>query len=78
MLNLLGPDHIIIEDLQNYWPPLLSYAKLHWYGKKSIKPRRKMGHVTAYTEDIQQADLIFHQLQAYEEQWKKSIKDFYE
>jgi 5-(carboxyamino)imidazole ribonucleotide synthase len=32
-------------------------AHLHWYGKDSVRPLRKMGHVTATREDGTPADV---------------------
>ncbi len=78
MLNLLGPDHLILEDLQNYCPPPWYYGKVHWYYKKSLKPRRKMGHVTAYADNVKSSDNIFQQLQSYEKEWKKNLEEMYE
>lgn len=33
------------------WP---ENAKLHWYGKSEIRPRRKMGHFTVYASTIEE------------------------
>ncbi|WP_159101017.1 hypothetical protein [Halarchaeum acidiphilum] len=30
-------------------------AALHWYGKRDVRPLRKMGHVTAIGDDVEQA-----------------------
>ncbi len=51
MVNLLG------EHLEKLLPkiPQLKNWKIHIYGKKEARPKRKMGHVTILTENIDAA-----------------------
>ncbi|APH06497.1 5-(carboxyamino)imidazole ribonucleotide synthase [Bacillus weihaiensis] len=49
MVNLLGEDLSIVENHL----PLLKKAKLHLYGKKEAVSKRKMGHVTIISEDLE-------------------------
>lgn len=55
MVNILGGDHgAVSEDLYAGYPHVFARdprLKVHLYGK-SVKPGRKVGHVTAYGEDL--------------------------
>ncbi|XQY93817.1 5-(carboxyamino)imidazole ribonucleotide synthase [Metabacillus sp. HB246100] len=49
MVNLLGEDLSIVENHLL----LLKKAKLHLYGKKEAVSKRKMGHITIISEDLE-------------------------
>ncbi len=55
MVNILGGGHgALSEDLYGGYPHVLARdprLKVHLYGKP-VSPRRKVGHVTAYGEDL--------------------------
>ncbi|MEP7092177.1 MAG: 5-(carboxyamino)imidazole ribonucleotide synthase [Nocardioidaceae bacterium] len=55
MVNILGGDHgALSEDLFGGYPHVFArdpFLKVHLYGK-SVRPGRKVGHVTAYGEDL--------------------------
>ena len=55
MVNILGGDHgPVSEDLYAGYPHVLARdprLKVHLYGK-AVKPGRKVGHVTAYGDDL--------------------------
>jgi 5-(carboxyamino)imidazole ribonucleotide synthase len=55
MVNILGGDHgALSEDLYGGYPHVFARdpgLKVHLYGK-SVKPGRKVGHVTAYGDDL--------------------------
>jgi 5-(carboxyamino)imidazole ribonucleotide synthase len=55
MVNLLGGDHgAVSEDLYGGFPHVFArdpQLKVHLYGK-AVKPGRKVGHVTAYGDDL--------------------------
>ncbi len=57
MVNILGGDHgPLSENLYGGYPHVLARdprIKVHLYGK-SVKPGRKVGHVTAYGEDLEE------------------------
>jgi 5-(carboxyamino)imidazole ribonucleotide synthase len=56
MVNLIGEDFTKVsagEGLANLFRQ--PGAKLHLYGKKSVRPGRKMGHVTFLAEKPEQA-----------------------
>ena len=43
------------------WP---ENAKLHWYGKTEIRPKRKMGHFTVYGNTIEECRILADQILA--------------
>jgi len=43
------------------WP---ENAKLHWYGKSEIRPRRKMGHFTVYADTLKECQEVASQILA--------------
>jgi 5-(carboxyamino)imidazole ribonucleotide synthase len=55
MVNILGGDHgALSEDLYGGYPHVFARdprLKVHLYGK-TVKPGRKVGHVTAYGDDL--------------------------
>jgi 5-(carboxyamino)imidazole ribonucleotide synthase len=55
MVNILGGDHgELSEDLYAGYPHVMARdprLKVHLYGK-GVKPGRKVGHVTAYGDDL--------------------------
>jgi 5-(carboxyamino)imidazole ribonucleotide synthase len=55
MVNILGGDHgAVSEDLYGGYPHVMARdprLKVHLYGK-DVKPGRKVGHVTAYGDDL--------------------------
>ncbi|HEY0775923.1 MAG TPA: 5-(carboxyamino)imidazole ribonucleotide synthase [Nocardioidaceae bacterium] len=55
MVNILGGDHgALSEDLYGGYPHVFARdprLKVHLYGK-AVKPGRKVGHVTAYGDDL--------------------------
>jgi 5-(carboxyamino)imidazole ribonucleotide synthase len=56
MVNILGGDHgVLSENLYGGYPHVFARdprLKVHLYGK-DVKPGRKVGHVTAYGEDLE-------------------------
>jgi 5-(carboxyamino)imidazole ribonucleotide synthase len=57
MTNLLWPDHVTefapLFTKMTCGPELPENVKLHWYGKTSARPRRKMGHFTVYGDSLE-------------------------
>ena len=54
MVNILGGDTDLAEDLYAGYPHVFALdprLKVHLYGK-TVKPGRKVGHVTAYGDDL--------------------------
>jgi len=61
MTNLLGD---LWQPQTPDWGSLFSYpnAKLHLYGKKTVRPGRKMGHFNVLAEDVGQALTVAGQI----------------
>jgi 5-(carboxyamino)imidazole ribonucleotide synthase len=56
MVNILGGDGPLAEDLYAGYPHVFARdpgVKVHLYGK-AVKPGRKVGHVTAYGDDLEE------------------------
>ena len=64
MVNLLGD--LWSTDRQPNWAALLQHpeAKLHLYGKQSVRPGRKMGHYTCLDASLNQALALAIQIRA--------------
>ncbi len=58
MVNLLWPasekEFAPLFAKLSCGPPWPENAKLHWYGKSEIRPKRKMGHFTVYGATIEE------------------------
>ena len=65
MVNILG-EHV--EPVLNKINDLPDTAKLHLYGKKECKAKRKMGHLNVLAESVEDALLKIQQLEI----WNKS------
>src|SRR5690606_19861577 len=57
MVNLLGEHIAPLMDYMrtNRMETAKVVPKLHLYGKKDIKPKRKMGHINLLVDDVQDA-----------------------
>lgn len=79
MLNLLGPDSLDIEMPRSR--SALPFAspgaplRLHWYGKASVRPRRKVGHVNGVAPSAGHLPVIERELARYEAIWRASLKE---
>ena len=47
---------------------------LHWYGKKNLKPGRKMGHLNAVTQNKTEIESFVLKMKKIDENWLKQIK----
>ena len=54
MVNVLGSRHGIAPTVAS--TPSSSNASIHLYGKRELRPGRKMGHVTALGDDVAEAE----------------------
>lgn len=52
MVNILGEHLAAVEEKLEQLP---TTAKLHLYGKKDSKPKRKMGHINVLADDVEEA-----------------------
>lgn len=67
MVNLLGYEHSQSDYLEKRQQlAALPQAHVHWYGKREVRPGRKLGHVTVLLETAQrwQAEAIAAQVAA--------------
>lgn len=67
MVNLLGYEHSESDYLEKRQQlAALPQAHVHWYGKREVRPGRKLGHVTVLLETAQrwQAEAIASQVAA--------------
>jgi len=70
MLNLLGPDSVEIEADSGLAPQEEeTFLKVHWYGKKEIRPRRKLGHINAISDNVADLDLLLTSLEKSHDHW---------
>ncbi len=81
MWNLLGPAHFSIEEgspmpFQEMWvkdiPKGLNIS-LHWYGKKDIRPGRKVGHINILLNNSNDIDKALKWVQQRDELWINSF-----
>ena len=70
MQNLLGPPG---SPTSESVPPSGSQPAItiHWYGKKTSSPGRKLGHVNGYTPDFQARDEVLSALQETRRKWQE-------
>ncbi|MFP4112830.1 MAG: 5-(carboxyamino)imidazole ribonucleotide synthase [Spirochaetota bacterium] len=67
MINVLGAPDAIGQPRMPAMAKLLSApgVHLHWYGKETVRPYRKMGHVTVVADDLGRALAIAREVEPY-------------
>lgn len=73
MMNLLGPRRVLRQKRSLSIPVPDGDMHLHWYGKKELSSRRKMGHVTATSVSRSQSVLL-RMLSHFVRKWENSFK----
>lgn len=77
MRNLLGPWSV--EPRRPCPPPALPPPEgvdLYWYGKTTVSPGRKMGHLTARAESLEALEAVRHTMADYEDQiWAELLSE---
>lgn len=74
MRNILGPKKIHMSYAES--PDPSETSLLHWYGKKDVRPGRKLGHInTVAMTEAELSARILDMLQD-EEVWISRLKDF--
>lgn len=66
MLNLVG------GPAKPRLPVATAGANLHWYGKTEFRPGRKLGHLNARRESVDELPRAIAELEAIESDWKKN------
>jgi len=75
MLNLLGPsaeDYSLAGDQVDLPIPPRS-AHLHWYGKESIRPFRKLGHLNGRVDELSHLPELLSEMQRCSADWSEKI-----
>lgn len=75
MVNLLGPAGLELE-LDPQWKPEAGEGLfVHWYGKKAVRPGRKLGHVNARADvdDPTAVRELLKRLDAWHSRWQGSL-----
>ncbi len=73
MLNLLGPSFPVASGALVPPEPTM-HSHLHWYGKEESRPRRKLGHLNARTEKIEEVPSLERELEEVESRWHDSLR----
>ncbi len=55
MVNILGQSETTITPLDLAPALAIPGVHVHWYGKDAVRPMRKMGHITALADTVEQA-----------------------
>ncbi len=81
MLNLLGPEvsgplsgHVAPKVAEGPKPGANRFGKVkvHWYGK-DLRPGRKLGHLNARAESVEEVTQLVHELEACEREWLEQV-----
>lgn len=75
MLNILGPEGAKASAADSPLPVAPKGAHLHWYEKKEIRSRRKLGHFNATATSPDELDKMVKALEAAELNWAKQFKE---
>jgi 5-(carboxyamino)imidazole ribonucleotide synthase len=73
MLNLLGPAGVSCEASQATLPVAGPHSQLHWYGKKDIRPGRKLGHINGTADSAESLSELLKELKSCEKQWIEAL-----
>lgn len=76
MRNLLGPPTMApgARCSRPVEPPPAG-TRLYWYDKATVFPGRKMGHVTARTDSVEQATAVLEAMRSYEDRIWRAAAD---
>lgn len=73
MLNILGPEDCALPSAGAPLPKAPAGARLHWYEKKEIRSRRKMGHFNATATGPEELDKMVRSLKAALAEWTAKV-----
>lgn len=71
MVNLLGPEGIKRSDVKA--PTSTKKALVHWYGKTSVAPGRKMGHINGAIDSTSKLQELEKELIKLDQNWRESL-----
>jgi 5-(carboxyamino)imidazole ribonucleotide synthase len=73
MLNLLGPTGVSCEASKAFLPIAGPHSQLHWYGKKDIRPGRKLGHLNGTADSTESLAALLKELKTCEKKWIEAL-----
>lgn len=74
MLNLLGPDGVSRTSASSPLPIAGAHSQLHWYGKKEIRPGRKLGHINGVADSAESLAQLLKELKECESDWIRALR----
>jgi 5-(carboxyamino)imidazole ribonucleotide synthase len=74
MLNLLGPQGVSRQASQSPLPIAGPHSQLHWYGKKDIRPGRKLGHFNGTADSPDALSSLLSELRDRESAWIEKLR----
>jgi len=77
MYNLLGPEDLRADVTAIDLPIPSGEMKLHWYGKSSISPRRKVGHLNCVVDNVAQLPALCDEFKKCESEWIERLRRTY-
>lgn len=74
MRNLLGPEGVSLTTDHPALPVPGPHSELHWYGKREIRPDRKLGHLNGTADSLESLDALLKELEECESNWVQQLK----
>jgi len=74
MLNLLGPQGVSRDSAASPLPIAGAHSQLHWYGKKEIRPGRKLGHLNGTADTAESLSALLKELRDCESAWIEKLR----
>jgi 5-(carboxyamino)imidazole ribonucleotide synthase len=74
MLNLLGPEGVFRSAAISPLPIAGPRSQLHWYGKKDIRPGRKLGHFNGTADSAENLSELLKELKESEAHWIAKLR----
>ena len=71
MLNFLGPENSLLDTQP--MPEVSSRTVFHWYHKKGVLPRRKLGHLNGRVNSPSEIEALLKELDASYNQWSEEL-----
>jgi 5-(carboxyamino)imidazole ribonucleotide synthase len=74
MLNLLGPEGVAREASEELLPRASAPLVLHWYDKREIRPRRKLGHLNAVAISAGELAPVLSRMEDCNREWSGRLR----